>query len=71
MRPEAGTLRSLLQHHVSKASILQCSAFFMVPASGISEQLWSVQDGPSSLELHGQSTAAIRRLTTGSSKLAQ
>ena len=25
-----GTLRSLLQHHSLKASILQCSAFFMV-----------------------------------------
>ena len=25
-----GTLRSLLQHHSSKASVLQCSAFFMV-----------------------------------------
>ena len=25
-----GTLRSLLQHHSSKASILQCSAFFTV-----------------------------------------
>ena len=25
-----GTLKSLLQHHNSKASILQCSAFFMV-----------------------------------------
>ena len=25
-----GTLKSLLQHHESKASILQCSAFFMV-----------------------------------------
>ena len=25
-----GTLRSLLQHHSSKASILQCSAFFVV-----------------------------------------
>ena len=25
-----GTLRSLLQHHNSKASVLQCSAFFMV-----------------------------------------
>ena len=24
-----GTLKSLLQHHTSKASILQCSAFFM------------------------------------------
>ena len=28
-----GTLRSLLQHHCSKASILQCSAFFMVQLS--------------------------------------
>ena len=26
-----GTLRSLLQHHSSKASVLQCSAFFIVP----------------------------------------
>ena len=25
-----GTLKSLLQHHHSKASVLQCSAFFMV-----------------------------------------
>ena len=28
-----GTLRSLLQHHSSKASILQPSAFFMVQLS--------------------------------------
>ena len=28
-----GTLMSLLQHHSSKASILQCSAFFMVQVS--------------------------------------
>ena len=28
-----GTLRSLLQHHSSKASILQCPAFFMVQLS--------------------------------------
>ena len=28
-----GTLKSLLQHHDSKASILQCSAFFMVQLS--------------------------------------
>ena len=28
-----GTLRSLLQHHNSKASILQCSAFFMIQLS--------------------------------------
>ena len=26
-----GTLKSLLQHHSSKASILRCSAFFIVP----------------------------------------
>ena len=28
-----GTLKSLLEHHNSKASILQCSAFFMVQLS--------------------------------------
>ena len=28
-----GTLKSLLQHHSSKASILRCSAFFIVPLS--------------------------------------
>ena len=28
-----GTLKSLLQYHISKASILQCSAFFMVQLS--------------------------------------
>ena len=28
-----GTLKSLVQHHSSKASILQCSAFFIVPLS--------------------------------------
>ena len=28
-----GTLKSLLQHHTSKASILQCSAFFTVEVS--------------------------------------
>ena len=28
-----GTLKSFLQHHSSKASVLQCSAFFMVQVS--------------------------------------
>ena len=28
-----GTFKSLLQHHSSKASVLQCSAFFMVQLS--------------------------------------
>ena len=28
-----GTLKSLLQHHISKASILRCSAFFIVRLS--------------------------------------
>ena len=30
---DQGTLKSLLQHHSSKASILQCSAFFIVQLS--------------------------------------
>ena len=41
-----GTLKSLLQHHSSKASILQCSAFFIVQLShpylttGKTDRLW-------------------------------
>ena len=31
--PVQGTLKSLLQHHSSKASVLQCSAFFLVQLS--------------------------------------
>ena len=31
--PVQGTLKSLLQHHSSKASILRCSAFFLVQLS--------------------------------------
>ena len=30
-----GTLKSLLQHHNSKASILQCSAFFIIQLTSI------------------------------------
>ena len=33
-----GTLKSLLQHHSSKASILQCSVFFMVHLSHLLEK---------------------------------
>ena len=33
IRAVQGTLKSLLQHHSSKASILQCSAFFTVQLS--------------------------------------
>ena len=33
LQADQGTLKSLLQHHSSKASILQCSAFFMVQLS--------------------------------------
>ena len=35
-----GTLKSLLQHHSSKASILQCSAFFIVQLSHPSMTTW-------------------------------
>ena len=35
-----GTLRSLLQHHSSKASILQCSAFFTVQLSQSIHDHW-------------------------------
>ena len=33
LRAAQGTLKSLLQHHSSKASVLQCSAFFIVQLS--------------------------------------
>ena len=33
LRAVQGTLKSLLQHHSSKASVLQCSAFFTVKLS--------------------------------------
>ena len=33
LRTVQGTLKSLLQHHSSKASVLQCSAFFIVQLS--------------------------------------
>ena len=36
-----GTLKSLLQHHSSKASILQCSAFFM--AKGDPQKLYNLK----------------------------
>ena len=32
---DQGTLKSLLQHHNFKASVLQCSAFFMVQLSDL------------------------------------
>ena len=35
-----GTLKSLLQHHTSKASILWCSAFFMVPTLTSIHDYW-------------------------------
>ena len=33
LRAVQGTLKSLLQHHSSKSSVLQCSAFFIVQLS--------------------------------------
>ena len=44
-----GTLKTLLQHHSSKASILQCSAFFIVPThihAWLLEKPWLWLDGP-------------------------
>ena len=36
-----GTLKSLLKHHSSKASVLQCSAFFMVQLSLLDNYCYS------------------------------
>ena len=38
--PVQGTLTSLLQHHSSKAPVLQCSAFFMVQLSHLNTTTW-------------------------------
>ena len=35
-----GTLKNLLQHHSSKASILQCSAFFIIQLSQPMHDYW-------------------------------
>ena len=35
-----GTLKSLLQHHTSKASILRCSAFFIVLVQPLWKTVW-------------------------------
>ena len=56
-----GTLKSLLQHHSSKASILQCSAFFIVQLSHpytttgktITLTQFSCSVGSDSLQPHG------------------
>ena len=37
-----GTLKSLLEHHSSKASILRCSAFFMGQLSHTAEHNWEL-----------------------------
>ena len=37
-----GTFKSLLEHHSSKASILQCSAFFMGQLSHTAEHNWEL-----------------------------
>ena len=39
-----GTLKSLLQHHSSKASVLPCSAFFMVQIASFMVLMLSVQE---------------------------
>ena len=53
-----GTLKSLLQHHSSKASILQCSAFFMVQLS----HLWMTTGKNIVLTIHtsiGKATSSL------------
>ena len=47
-----GTLKSLLQHHSSKASILQCSAFFIVQ---LSHPYWRRKWQPTPVFLPGES----------------
>ena len=53
------TLKSLLQHHSSKASILQLSAFFTVQLSHPSVQFSSVAQSPLTLRPHGLQHATL------------
>ena len=49
-----GTLKNLLQHHSLKASVLQCSAFFMVQLSlGMCSVFWVTSVMSDSLQPHG------------------
>ena len=52
-----GTVKSLLQHHSSKASILQCSAFFIVQLSYLYMST-------------GKAIALIRRASVGKSNVS-
>ena len=52
-----GTLKSLLQHHSSKASILQFSAFFMVPTPTSIHDHWK-KHGFDSMDLCQQSNVS-------------
>ena len=66
-----GTLRSLLQHHSSKASILRCSAFFIVqlfhpymtPGKTIALTRWTFVDKVMSLLFNMQSRLVIAFLS--------
>ena len=61
-----GTLKSLLQHHSSKASILQCSAFFIVQLSHpyMTKPSWrslaSLEEIRSLWQRHGSAVACCR-----------
>ena len=52
-----GTLKSLLQHHSSKASILRCSAFFMVQLSHPYMTTWK-NHSPDYMDLCWQSNVS-------------
>ena len=64
-----GTLRSLLQHHSSKASILRCSAFFTVQLSH--PYMTTVKpSGPiTSWEIDGETVETVSDLFWGGSKI--
>ena len=54
-----GTLKSLLQHHSSKASILQCSAFFMAQLSHL-----CMTTGKFQIEVKVKSLSRVRLFAT-------
>ena len=61
-----GTLKSLLQHHSSKASILRCSAFFTIQLSqGVFHNLAATQEVPRHTRLHSRGSTRVPPTSRG------
>ena len=66
-----GTLESLLQHHSSKASILQCSAFFMLQLSHPYMTIWKTNSPARAVNIRLSSLSPITTRKTSDIKNCQ